>query len=290
MKILVSGSDGQLGSELKVLSENNNWEWMFTDFKEMDITDPEKIEEVISIYRPDYFINSAAYTAVDKAEEDQEKCESINAEALKHITKLCNTYDCHLVHVSSDYVYHHNPERPLKETDDTLAQGVYAKTKLAGDQIVLAEAKSFVIVRTSWVYSSFGNNFVKTMIRLGTDRDALSIVSDQIGTPSYARDIADCIINMIKKLNDADDKTAHNGVYHFSNGGVTNWASFADEIFKQTGKEMAITPITTEDFNAPAPRPKWSVLSKDKIKDQFGIEIKDWKQSLSECLAVLGAK
>lgn len=290
MKILVSGANGQLGSELQFLAKSHaDWEWMFTDFEEMDITNPESLEAAISSFEPDYFINGAAYTAVDKAEEEAGKAQMINAEALKHITKICNVKKCFLIHISSDYVYHNNPGRPLQEDDPTEAQGQYARTKLEGDQIVMNQSDAFIIIRTSWVYSVFGNNFVKTMLRLGADRDALSIVSDQIGSPSNARDIAQTIIDIIDFKSKTKNHKELHGVYNYSNSGVTNWAEFAEAIFEIQGLEVAVTPISTEQFNAPAPRPKWSYMNKEKIQSTFGIELIPWKESLSKCLEELNA-
>lgn len=177
----------------------------------------------------------------------------------------------------------------MQESDPTEAQGVYAKSKLQADQHVQAQSKDYVVIRTSWVYSSFGNNFVKTMMRLGKDRDALSIVSDQIGTPSYAADIASAIMHVIKYRIDHPNEDL-NGIYNFSNSGVTNWAEFAEAIFKKCELKVDVTPITTEDFGAPAPRPKWSLMNKEKITNRFGLKLIAWEDSLYKCIDILNAK
>ncbi len=284
MNILVTGANGQLGSELAVLKDNyENWKVSFFDIPEMDITNEADIAFRLKESNADICINCAAYTAVDKAESEIDLCRKVNALGPELLAKACNSTNTKLIHVSSDYVYHIDSDSPLMENDKTSPKGIYALTKLEGDQVIISNAKSFIIVRTSWVYSSFGNNFVKTMRRLGNDRDELSIVADQIGTPTYARDIADTIYKICHQ-GWSDDQ---NGVYNFSNSGQTDWASFARKIFELENIECQVHDITTKEYGAAAERPLWSVLSKEKIKTRFGIKPKHWEESLKECLALL---
>lgn len=284
MNILVTGANGQLGSELAVLKENyKNWKMAFYDIPEMDITNEADIATRLKESNADICINCAAYTAVDKAETDIDLCRKVNALGPELLAKACVSTNTKLIHVSSDYVYHINSDSPLTEDDETSPKGIYALTKLEGDQAVMSISTSYIIIRTSWVYSSFGNNFVKTMRRLGTDRDELSIVADQIGTPTYARDIADTIYKICEK-GWSDEQS---GVYNFSNSGQTNWASFARKIFELESIECQVNDITTKEYGAAAERPLWSVLSKEKIKTSFGIEPRRWEESLKACLALL---
>lgn len=287
-KILVTGSNGQVGSELRDLAKiNSEFKFLFTDRSNLDIGSQENIDQIFSDFAPDFVINAAAYTAVDKAEEDQEMAEKINATAVQHLSEACLKHDCWLMHISSDYVYHLDLNRPLKENDETKAQGVYAKTKLAGDEVLLHSECNYCILRTSWVYSFYGNNFVKTMIRLGNQRDELTIVADQIGTPSYAKDIADTLLKMISVICGSEKKEELKGIYNYSNGGTTHWADFARKIFELEEISCQVGETTTEAYGAPAPRPKWSVLDKSLIESTFGIEIIDWEESLKHCLARL---
>jgi len=281
-KILVSGSTGQVGQELQFIS-NQHPEYIF-EFKnrsQLDLSHSESIKNSLLNSDYDCFINAAAYTAVDKAETEIDLANAVNAEALQSISAFAPN-NCKIIHISTDYVYNHNPGRPLEETDQTLAQNIYAKSKLKGESY-LRQRQNAITIRTSWVYSSFGNNFVKTMLRLGKDRDNLSIVADQIGTPTYARDLATAIIEIIKF--DQDNSTSFSGVFNYSNMGQTNWADFARKIFELEGISCQVQNTTTEAYNAPAARPLWSVLSKEKIKKKFSIEIPEWNLSLAKCLS-----
>lgn len=284
-KILITGMNGQVGSELNDLAQNYpDFEFKFTDRSTLDIGDKENVLKILEEFAPNFIINTAAYTAVDKAEEEQEISEKINATALEYLAEACKKNDAWLMHISSDYVYHIDKDEPLIESDETKPQGIYAKTKLAGEKILEASEINYCILRTSWVYSFFGNNFVKTMIRLGNQRDELSIVADQIGAPTYAKDIADTLLKMIVKICGSEKKESLVGTYNYANGGVTNWADFARTIFEMKHIECVVNETTTEAYGAPAPRPKWSVLDKTLIHDTFGIEIMDWKESLKACI------
>ena len=283
--ILVTGSDGQVGSELKALAANYpEFTFLFTDVNTLDITSKEAVEQKFTEFDADFLINCAAYTAVDKAEEDEEMALKINATAVEYLAEACKKNNAWLMHISSDYVYHLDLDRPLRETDETKAQGVYAKTKLAGDEALVDSGCDYCILRTSWVYSFYGHNFVKTMIRLGDQKDALTIVADQIGTPTYAKDIADTLLKMISHICGSENKQALKGIYNYSNGGTTHWADFARKIFEIEKISCDVGETTTEAYGAPAPRPKWSVLDKSLIQSTFNIEIIDWETSLMDCL------
>jgi len=281
-KILVSGSTGQLGQELQFLAkQKDQFEFHFKDEHQFDLTNPEHAQSHLLNSDYDYFINAGAYTAVDNAEDNYELADKVNNKALSYIRAFAPD-KCQVVHVSTDYVYNHNPGRPLLESDKTNAENVYAVTKLNGEKEILQRPHS-IVIRTSWVYSSYAKNFVKTMQRLGKDKDSLNIVSDQIGTPTYARDLAGAILNLVEQ-HSAGKMDSLTGLYNYSNLGQTNWADFAKKIFELENIECQVSGITTEAFGAKASRPKWSVLSKQKIIDDFGLEIPHWEESLVKCL------
>jgi len=286
MIIAVTGADGQIGSELQhISSEYDDYTFHFLNREKLDITNQKKISKFFQDERPNILINCAAYTAVDKAEEEKEKAKDINTTSAGFLAKACLEHDCKMIHYSTDYVYHLKTENALKESDNTTPKGIYAKTKLEGENIVLTTNPKTLVIRTSWVYSSFGNNFVKTMLRLGENRESLNIVSDQIGTPTYARDIASMTLNLVEQIVKPgfDDY----GVYNYSNLGITNWAEFAQKIFELENITCEVYPITTVEFGAKAHRPLWSVLAKEKIKSVFGIKIPYWEDSLKKCLKEL---
>ena len=285
-KILVTGANGQLGSELKVVSKDfEQYRFDFRDRKGFDLSSEKEIKTALSSTRYDFIINAGAYTAVDKAESDLRTADRVNNKALVHMAKHADP-QTKLIHVSSDYVYHSRGDKPIQEHDSTNPKGVYAITKLNGENNLLKNRPDALIIRTSWVYSSFGNNFVKTMLRLGRERSELNIVSDQYGTPTYARDLAQAIMDIIQ----LDEKKApwKSGVYNFSNSGLTNWADFAREIFRQAKINCNVGETTTKAYNAPAPRPLWSMMCKQKIQRDFHLEIHPWKESLRRCLDELG--
>ena len=286
-RILVSGSTGQLGQELQFIAKQYpNFKFTFKNRKKLDLSSESQIKKTLRTDY-DYFINAAAYTAVDKAESDQKTAYQVNAKALGHIGKYLSP-KTKVIHISSDYVYHNDPGRPLSESDSTKPKGVYAKSKLEGENLLLQHRPDAIIVRTSWVYSTFGNNFVKTMVRLGSSRDALNIVADQYGCPTYARDLALAIMNIIQNQKvETYMPSTKAGIYNFSNYGLTTWADFAREIFKQAKIDCKVGDTTTKAYKAPAPRPHWSMMSKERIQREFHIHVPNWKKSLQSCLKEL---
>lgn len=286
MDILVTGANGQVGSELQFLANQfPSFKFHFTDVAELNITDEMAINQLFAKIKPKYCINCAAYTAVDKAESDEATATLINETAVKYLAKACKKQGTTFLHISSDYVYHNRVNRPLKETDKPSPKGVYAATKLAGDIVALAENPKTVVIRTSWVYSSYGHNFVKTMLRLGKERDKLTVVYDQIGVPTYARDIAATMLSIIEKIEGG--KTNFAGIYHFAPAGVTCWYDFAKAIFEIENIDCQVTAIPTTAYPTPAKRPHYSVLNCAKIQKTFDVEIPYWKDSLESCLGLL---
>lgn len=282
--ILVTGANGQLGNEFRNLaSQQDTYEFLFTSRDNLDITDQHEVMRIFQKFRPDFCINCAAYTAVDKAEEEQTKAFAVNSEAVRFLVNACHLYPCKLIHFSTDYVYHTIGDRPIKETDECDPQGMYGKSKRAGELILEYSNIPWINIRVSWLYSSFNHNFVKTMLRLGADRPSLNIVNDQIGAPTYARDLASDVMSLIAK----GDFNKAKGHYNYSNGGKTNWAEFAKEIFKQRSLSCEVSGISTKEYGAPAPRPLWSVMDKDKLQRELSISPRDWKEALQDCLRLL---
>ena len=278
--ILVTGANGQLGSEIKELSQNYKYNIFFTDVKLLDISNKKAIEDFIKQNSIDTIINCAAYTAVDKAEEEKELADKINHIAVKNLAEVSKEFDISLVHISTDYVFNGLSYRPYKESDKTEPQSVYGSTKLMGEEAMIdISPKNSIIIRTSWLYSTFGANFVKTMLIVGRERESLNVIFDQIGTPTYAKDLADTILNILPKLNNKDVE-----IYHYSNEGVCSWFDFAKAIFELEGMDIKVNPILSEAYPTPAKRPYYSVLDKSKIKKNFDIEISYWKNSLIDCL------
>lgn len=289
-KILVTGAYGQVGSELKALAKNYPaFVLIFVDRDELDITNQDAVFNFFDENKFDYCINCAAYTAVDKAESEPTIAKAVNELGARYLAEACKRVDARLIQISTDYVYHNSQNTPFVETDETNPQGVYAATKLAGDEATLAVSPDNLVIRTSWVYSSFGNNFVKTMIRLGKNRDQLTVIFDQIGTPTYARDLAEAMLDIIQRIEkESVDKTKIGGIYHFSNEGVTSWYDFATAIFKIENIDCHVVPILTKDYPTAAKRPHFSLLNKGKIKEVFGLEIPHWEVSLRAMLGELG--
>ncbi|MBT8233166.1 MAG: dTDP-4-dehydrorhamnose reductase [Saprospiraceae bacterium] len=288
MKILVSGGEGQLGKSLKAIAHvYPEYEFHFRNKEQLDLSSEQSIKTNLS-ESFQVFINAGAFTQVDNAEKEAEKCHAVNAKALEFIAKHLNP-NCQVIHISTDYVYHSINNRPLKEDDPTEPQSVYAKSKLAGESILLLKIPEAIVLRTSWVYSPFGKNFVKSMVKLGRSADQLSIVADQIGTPTYGLDLANVIMDLIVLKITSRSKNSKNvkGIFNYSNEGQTNWADFASHIFNKKNIDCKVHKITTEKYNALAPRPKWSVLSKDKIKDLLEINIPHWTKSLDNCLDLI---
>ncbi len=283
MNILVTGSKGQLGQELQVLANGfSQYNFVWVDREELDITDATAVGSFWENNRFDYCINCAAYTAVDKAETDEKAAIAVNVTGAKNLAEACQKNNTRLVHISTDYVYHNSQNTPFKEEDLTNPQGVYAQTKLDGDLAALAHNSQTIILRTSWVYSSFANNFVKTMLRLGSSRPQLTVIFDQIGSPTYARDLAAAILEIIAK-----NPNEFRGIYHYSNEGVCSWYDFAKAIFELQNINCEVSPIETKDYPTPAKRPPFSLLNKAKIKETFGIKIPYWRDSLKACLREL---
>lgn len=284
---LVLGASGQLGSEIKeICSAYDSMTFYFASRNEIDLEDPE-LFSLIDYHCPNIVINCAAYTAVDKAEEDQEKAFAINTKATKALAVAANHCGAPLIHISSDYVYHIAKRGPLLEEDICSPKGIYAQSKYNGEDEVRSTTEEHIILRTSWLYSSFGNNFVKTMIRLGKTKDHLNIVSDQLGAPTYARDLAHTICRIADKVVHTPNPSPLFGTYNYANEGVTSWFDFAKTIFELEQIDVSLDKITTKDYNAPAPRPQWSLLSKKKIKDTFDITIPHWRDGLIRMLAAL---
>jgi len=289
MNILVTGSKGQVGSEIKELSSNSNHNFFFTSREELDITNEQNIKDFIEKNDIKAIINCAAYTAVDKAEEDKINADLVNRKAVKKLAKISKEKSIKLIHISTDYVFDGTAFRPYCEEYQTNPNSVYGQTKLDGEnEMIKINPHNSIIIRTSWVYSSFGNNFVKTMLKLGKEKDELGVIFDQIGTPTYARDLAEALLQI---LNDEclilNDKVE---IYNFSNEGVASWFDFAKEIMKMAKLDCKINPIETFQYPTPAARPHYSLLNKSKIKKEFKLSIPYWKDSLDECLKVLGER
>lgn len=284
--VLVTGCDGQLGSELQALASSfSHYDFLFTDRKDLDITNRETVYSYFEKSLPQYCINAAAYTAVDKAETERELAMMVNAEAVGNLASACSKYSCRFIHVSTDYVFDGTASEPYVETHSTKPVNYYGVTKLRGEELAIANHPSSIIIRTSWVYSSFGNNFVKTMLRLMAERENLNVVNDQYGSPTYARDLAGVILQIITSI--SSSYSFPFGMYHYSNEGLISWYDFAVEIKNLVGSSCNVSPIPTSAYPTPAKRPAYSGMSKEKIKAGFGVEIKDWKESLKDCILLL---
>ncbi len=281
MNILVTGGKGQLGCSLqKISSEYSSHTFVFTDMPEADITDMECMTRLIGKYNVDIIVNCAAYTAVDKAENDEDIARKINRDGVKVLADMAKKYDVKLVHISTDYVFSGEHYHPLHEDQVTEPVGVYGKTKLEGEREIEKSGCNAAIIRTAWLYSEFGNNFLKTMLRLGKERDSLNVVYDQVGTPTYATDLAYAIMKVVESgINGLE-------VYHFSNEGAVSWYDFAKEIFAEAGIDVHVSAIESYLYPMPAKRPAYSVLSKDKIKT-IGVSVPYWKDSMKKCLNIL---
>lgn len=282
--ILVTGKNGQLGQSLKSLaSQYPQYQFTFTGRDELDLSCSESIATYFEQNTFDIIVNCAAYTAVDKAEEQQELAEAINHLAVKQLAEICKKNHSVLLHISTDYVFDGTNHKPYVENDTINPQNVYGASKLKGEQAILTEACDAIIIRTSWVYSEYGHNFVKTMLKLGGDRDQLNVIFDQMGSPTYASDLAETILMVISSLNQKGFQQGDN-IYHYSNEGVCSWYDFAKAIFEISNTSCAVLPIETKDYPTPAKRPHYSVLNKAKIKQQFQLNIPYWKDSLQVCL------
>jgi len=287
--ILVTGAGGQLGQSLKQCAQDwPQFNFVFADRGQLDIADKALTEAWLKKNAPvDYCLNCAAYTAVDKAESEPKRAFAINRDGVAYLAEACRKQGTALLHFSTDYVYGGHTNRPLKEDDPVQPAGVYAQSKLEGELRALQINPLTTIIRTSWVYSEFGHNFLKTMLRLGRERSEVNVVFDQVGTPTYAGDLARAVLAMIEAVESG--KTSRElltGIYHYSNEGVASWYDFAEAIFELAGMDVNVNPIETKDFPTPAVRPAFSVLNKAKIKSAFGLEIAHWRVAVKEALSI----
>ena len=286
MVVLVFGANGQLGQAIQYLSTNysnehfkkdtDSVQFHFFDSNQVDITNINAVESTFRVLKPDFCINAAAYTAVDKAEIEEEKAYLINVIGVKNIIQSCLTYNTSLVHISTDFVFDGKKTAPYLETDLTNPQGVYGVTKREGELEIIHSLKTYFIIRTSWLYSDFGNNFKKTMLKLANEKDQLSVVNDQIGSPTHALDLAEVILKILFS------KSTNYGIYHFCNEGNTSWFGFAKKIFELNSIQIELKAIPTSEYPTLAKRPKYSVLDTSKIKNEFNINIKSWEKALQE--------
>ena len=284
--VLVTGANGQLGSEIKELSTSYDYNFIFTTKDDLDITNEQNIQNIISKNNINCIINCAAYTAVDKAEEDEKLADEINRKAVKKLAKISKELNIRFIHISTDYVFDGTASKPYYEEQQTNPNSVYGQTKLEGEfEMIKINPKNSIIIRTAWVYSSFGNNFVKTMLKLGQEKEELGVIFDQVGTPTYANDLAKTILNLVPNI--INNKVE---IYNYSNEGVLSWYDFAKEIMKMAKIDCIINPIETFQYPTPAKRPHYSLLNKSKIKKDFNITIPYWKDSLDKCLKVLGER
>ena len=282
-KILITGANGQLGNELnKLAAQYPNLEMLYTDIGNLDLTNRQACMDYINIHQPKYIINCAAYTAVDKAEDDADNAWKVNVEAVRNLLEACKLNNVIFIQISTDYVFNGTNYRPYLETDKVLPESVYGRTKQQAEKEVLEYHKS-LIIRTSWLYSSFGNNFVKTMLRLGNERSEVSVIFDQIGTPTHAEDLANTMLQIINGII-IGEKNFVAGIYHYSNEGACSWYDFARSIMKIAKLDCEVIPIETKDYPTPAKRPFYSVLNKSKIKTIFDIKIPHWENSLQSCI------
>ena len=286
--VLVTGANGQLGSELRRATADHNdiLNFIFTDVAELDITDIQAVDEFVKNNKIRYIINCAAYTAVDKAEDDTELCYKINKDAVRNLGIAAANNQAKVIHVSTDYVFDGTGSRPYTESDQVCPKSVYGKSKQEGESALLEACADSIIIRTAWLYSTFGNNFVKTMIKLGKERESLNVVADQTGTPTNAADLAKAIV----KILDYSEANSHfkAGIYHYSNEGITTWYDFTKAIHHDAGiTTCKVNPISTDQYPTRASRPQYSVLDKSKIKAAFGIQIPQWEDSLRVCITEL---
>lgn len=290
-KILVTGANGQLGNEIKklisTLKPDGQSEYLLTDYKELDITDSYSLDVFFKIYNVGIVINCAAFTAVDNAEDPDNQIAAfgLNAGAAGNLAKACAKYDCALIHISTDYVFDGLASEPYKEVAATIkVKSIYGESKRMGEELILKYCPKHVIIRTSWLYSSFGSNFVKTMLRLATQKDSINVVNDQVGSPTYARDLAGVVLKFVELINRGDEPF---GIFHYTNEGVTTWYDFALEIKKIKDLKFNILPVSTQDYGSKAERPLYSVLDKSKLISKLGVDIPQWQDSLRECLELL---
>jgi len=276
-KILVTGANGQLGKELKQLAPSYpQFDFIFLSKEDLPIHHFEMVRNYFKIYKPSFLINAAAYTAVDRAEQEKDLATQVNAEAVGVLAAVCKENDCRFIHISTDYVFDGNASAPYKEDSPTNPQSVYGSSKLEGEKQAMQLNPDSIIIRTSWVYSEFGKNFVRTMMKLMSEKTEINVVSDQVGSPTYAADLAEVILQITSSWVP--------GIYHFSNEGIISWYDFAIAIKEITRSNCNVNPIPTSAYPTPAKRPVYSVLDKNKIQQSFGISLKNWKDSLIICI------
>lgn len=282
-KILITGCNGQLGSSLRLeLADDPRIEAVYTDYDTLDITDREAVDRFLSDHRFDIIINCAAYTAVDKAETDGILAAALNTGAVGNLGEAAVKTGAKVIHISTDYVFSGQGCRPYEENDEPYPQGIYGRTKLEGEALLTSFCQNAMIIRTAWLYSEYGKNFVKTMLQLADSRPEINVVADQIGSPTYAGDLAKAIHSIIRH-----EKWIP-GIYHYTDEGVASWYDFTKAIFEMAGRDTTVNPIPTSSYPTPAKRPLYSVLSKTKIKTTYGLEIPYWRDSLRKCLQILG--
>lgn len=285
-KILIAGANGQLGNELKSLASTySSFEFIYSDLPEVNITDFDSLDAYVNAINPHFIINCAAYTAVDKAESDVELATKVNVLGAKNLALLSKKYHAKFFHVSTDFVFDGRSYTPYTEDSVPNPISVYGDTKLKGEEAVIEANSESIIFRTSWLYSIYGANFVKTMMRLGEERDTLSVIVDQVGTPTWAHDLAEVIMHIISSDNGLLEQQ---GVFHYSNEGVASWYDFAVEIMDINDLACQVSPILTKEYPTAAARPHFSVMDKSKVKETFGITIPHWKQSLKKCIKSFG--
>ena len=282
LSILVTGANGQLGNCLRdVLATDENLDVTYTDVAELDITDREEVDHFIRENHFDFIVNCAAYTAVDRAETDDLKAAAINTVAVGNIAQAAAKHNVKVIHISTDYVFNGESYRPYEENDEPYPRSIYGRTKLEGEGLLTSFCQDALIIRTAWLYSEYGGNFVKTMLRLASEKEEINVVADQIGSPTYAGDLAKAIHHIIRHRKWAP------GIYHFTNEGVASWYDFTQAIYEIAGKHTRVNPIPTSQYPTPARRPLYSVLSKIKIKNTYGVDIPYWRDSLKKCLAII---
>ena len=283
MKTLITGANGQLGTELhEILEREFPGQTLYTDVQELDLTNAKAVDSYVANNEITHIVNCAAYTAVDRAEEEKMLCAAVNTDAVKNLAMAADANGAKIIHISTDYVFDGTNHRPYRESDKVNPISQYGTTKRKGETLLLALAPQAIIIRTAWLYSAHGKNFVKTMLRLADSQPEIKVVCDQIGTPTFARDLARAVVKVLQSHQWVP------GIYHFTDEGAASWYDFAKAIFRIAGKDVKVTPIPTEDYPTPASRPSNSILDRTRIKATYGIEIPHWEEALADCLRQLG--
>lgn len=283
MKTLITGANGQLGTELhEILEREFPGQTLYTDVQELDLTNAKAVDSYVANNEITHIVNCAAYTAVDRAEEEKMLCAAVNTDAVKNLAMAADANGAKIIHISTDYVFDGTNHRPYRESDKVNPISQYGTTKRKGETLLLALAAQAIIIRTAWLYSAHGKNFVKTMLRLADSQPEIKVVCDQIGTPTFARDLARAVVKVLQSHQWVP------GIYHFTDEGAASWYDFAKAIFRIAGKDVKVTPIPTEDYPTPASRPSYSILDRTRIKATYGIEIPHWEEALADCLRQLG--